>query len=234
MASQGTWLFRFRGQIPIVLFVLAIPVVLTEPGAPQLWVIWLSIGLSFMGALMRAYVVGTTPRGTSGRNTKEQVAEVLNSTGAYSIVRHPLYFANYLMWIGIVAFTGNLWFVTVVSLLYWIYYERIMVTEEAFLISKFGDAYHNWAKNTPAFFPRLFGFKSSSEPFSIKQVLFREYSGWLATVIGFAFVHWLRLMHDHQYDIQAATSHCFSQLKWVLITAFVTILVLRTAKKMAR
>ena len=57
-----------------------------------------------MGFLFRAWAIGTTPAGTSGRNTKEQVAEVLNSTGIYSIVRHPLYVGNYFMWIGIVAY----------------------------------------------------------------------------------------------------------------------------------
>lgn len=77
--------------------------------------------LSLVGFLIRAYVIGTTPRGTSGRNTKGQVAEELNQAGMYSMVRHPLYLGNYLMWIGIVVFAGNICFILIASLLFWIY-----------------------------------------------------------------------------------------------------------------
>ena len=87
---------------------------------------------------VRSYTIGTTPRGTSGRNTEEQVAEQLNSSGIYSTVRHPLYLGNYLMWIGIVLFTKSISFTIIVSLMYWLYYERIMFAEERFLERKFG------------------------------------------------------------------------------------------------
>ena len=234
MVSQGTWLFRYRGQIPVVLFLLAVPVVLTGCGMPPIWVLMAAIAVSVSGALMRAYVVGTTPRGTSGRNTKEQVAEVLNSTGAYSLVRHPLYLANYLMWIGIVIFTGSIWFTAVVTLLYWIYYERIMATEENFLIGKFGSAYDAWADKTPAFIPRLHGFVSASESFSLKPVLIREYSGWLATVIGFVFVSFLHDLLEQNFQIQEAIAQGHQQAYWVLGGTLVITLALRTYKKATR
>jgi len=224
---------------------------------PPLWVFWIAVAVSICGALMRAYVVGTTPRGTSGRNTKEQVAEVLNSTGAYSLVRHPLYLANYLMWIGIVIFTGSIWFIAVVTLLYWIYYERIMATEENFLIGKFGSAYDAWADKTPAFIPRLKGFVSASERFSLRPVLIREYSGWLATVLGFVFVTYLHdvireysgwlatvlgfvfvtYLHDvvaNNYQITDAWSNGHQEAYWVLGGTLVITLALRTYKKATR
>ena len=100
--KQGNFLFKYRGQFPIVLFILAIPFIyftdsicLHEENNFTL----AAIVLSGVGFVIRAYTIGTTPRGTSGRNTKEQVAEVLNSTGIYSVVRHPLYLGNYFMWI---------------------------------------------------------------------------------------------------------------------------------------
>ena len=234
MVSQGTWLFRYRGQIPVVLFLLAAPVALTGCGMPPLWVFWIAAAVSICGALMRAYVVGTTPRGTSGRNTKEQVAEVLNSSGAYSLVRHPLYLANYLMWIGIVIFTGSIWFTAVVTLLYWIYYERIMATEENFLIGKFGSTYDAWADKTPAFIPRLNGFVSASERFSLRPVLIREYSGWLATVLGFVFVTYLHDVVANNYQITDAWSNGHQEAYWVLGGTLVITLALRTYKKATR
>lgn len=193
LESDGNWLFRRRGQLPVVLFLLAVPAIAFtdyEQLSPAFshWMNWLAAGCSLLGFLVRAYTIGTTPRGTSGRNTAGQVAESLNSTGIYSLVRHPLYLGNYLMWIGIVIFTKNIWFVIIVSLLYWLYYERIMFAEERFLERKFGDAYLKWASKLPAFVPRLSGFVPSVIPFSVRSVLRREYSGVLATVIGFVFV----------------------------------------------
>jgi protein-S-isoprenylcysteine O-methyltransferase Ste14 len=125
--KQGNFLFKYRGQFPVLLFILAIPFVyLTEQmflsAEYKELMFYVACGLSVLGFLIRAYTIGTTPRGTSGRNTKEQVAEVLNSTGIYSLLRHPLYLGNYFMWIGIVVYSFSIYFVVIVSLLYWIYY----------------------------------------------------------------------------------------------------------------
>lgn len=196
LESQGNWLFKRRGQIPVLLFLLAIPAVYVV-NYDQLDPVRISIVnysaaiLSILGAIIRAYTIGTTPRGTSGRNTDQQVAESLNTGGIYSMVRHPLYLGNYLMWIGIVLFTQNFEFAIIVSLLYWIYYERIMFAEERFLEGKFGNVYLEWSKKVPAFFPKFSQFHPGETKFSMKSVLRREYSGILATVFGFVYVEFL-------------------------------------------
>lgn len=235
LESQGNWLFRYRGQLPLILFLLVIPVmVYTAPVSSgnssfSIWTL-IAIAVSVLGAIVRAYTIGTTPRGTSGRNTKSQVAEQLNTTGIYSTVRHPLYLGNYLMWIGIVIYTFDAVFIISVSLLYWIYYERIMMAEERFLIGKFGDSYYSWADKTPAFFPRLSGFTTPSETFSLRSVFRREYSGWLATVVGFAYVDFLRVLRSADYDFTAAGNNWW--LKWMLllIVSVVITLLLRSLK----
>src|SRR5690349_24820839 len=110
--DEGNWLFKRRGFIPLVLSVLAVPAVyLTDYNSMSpafiKFINYTAVILSIAGFAIRAYTIGTTPRGTSGRNTDKQVAEQLNSSGIYSVVRHPLYLGNYLMWIGIVLFTKN-------------------------------------------------------------------------------------------------------------------------------
>ena len=60
-----------------------------------------SVIICIVGFLVRFYTIGTTPKGTSGRNTQEQVADVLNFDGMYSMLRHPLYLGNYLIWFGL-------------------------------------------------------------------------------------------------------------------------------------
>jgi protein-S-isoprenylcysteine O-methyltransferase Ste14 len=197
MEKQGNFLFKYRGQFPVILFILAVPFIyLTDYNSlseqSQTCFMYTAIILSSIGFLVRFYTIGTAPQGTSGRNTKEQVATVLNSTGMYSLLRHPLYLGNYLIWLGIAVVTFNVYFVVIMSLLFWLYYERIMFAEERFLEGKFGEAYLNWSNTLPAFIPALLNFKKSDTPFSIITVLRREYASMLAAVIGFVFVEGVR------------------------------------------
>ncbi|MBP7166646.1 MAG: DUF1295 domain-containing protein [Bacteroidia bacterium] len=234
LEKQGNWLFRYRGQLPLVLFLLVIPVMLTPQDfisdvSSSVWTIS-AILVSFAGVVVRAYTIGTTPRGTSGRNTKKQVAESLNTSGIYGAVRHPLYLGNYLMWIGIVMFTFQPGFILCVTLLYWLYYERIMMAEEGFLIGKFGGAYEAWSQKTPPFIPALSQLSKPAETFSLKSVFRREYSGWLATVIGFAYVDFLRLFTAHQRNLQPAFDSWKEKWMMILIVSAAITLLLRSLK----
>ena len=234
LEQQGNWLFRYRGQLPLVLFLLVIPVMAfnAAPVRQNNAIVWTiaAVVLSLLGAVVRAYTIGTTPRGTSGRNTKSQVAESLNTSGIYSTVRHPLYLGNYLMWIGIVVFTFDVSFILLVSMLYWLYYERIMMAEEAFLRGKFGAAYEEWSIRVPAFLPAFSSFKSPSETFSLKSVFRREYSGWLATVTGFAYVAWLRQLRYDEFSLLKATDAWWMQWKAILLVSVAVTLLLRSLK----
>ena len=162
--KSGNILFKYRGQIPLILFIIALPVIyftnytIISDSLNSILTI-VAISLSILGFLIRAISIGTTPKGTSGRNTKNQVAESLNETGIYSTVRHPLYLGNYFMWIGIVLFTYNFYFIVIVSLAFWLYYERIMFAEERFLEKKFGQKYLKWSLTVPAFIPSFKNYK---------------------------------------------------------------------------
>jgi protein-S-isoprenylcysteine O-methyltransferase Ste14 len=228
--SSGNFLFRNRGHIPVILFILAVPIIYIT-NISYLTPTWefliqmVAVSISFAGFLIRAVTIGTTPAGTSGRNTKEgQVANELNTTGIYSIIRHPLYLGNFLMWIGIVFFTYNLYFVIIISLGYWLYYERIMFAEERFLEKKFGDIYIDWSMKAPAFIPAFGSYKKGDIPFSVKSVLRREYSGFLATVFGFVFIDNLRqFFTDGTFNILRASNIAF-------FITLIIVLVLRTLK----
>ncbi|HEU4471161.1 MAG TPA: isoprenylcysteine carboxylmethyltransferase family protein [Flavisolibacter sp.] len=199
---SGSLLFKYRGQIPVLLFVAVIPVAyLTDysvfSSKTALFIKILSILVSSIGLLVRIITIGTAAPHTSGRNTGEQVAESLNTTGIYSVVRHPLYLGNYLMWAGITLYVMHLWFFIIVSLLYWLYYERIMFTEECFLEKKFGADFKTWAAKTPAFIPSFKKYVPARYPFSVKRVLSKEYSGLLYMVIAFIYVQTLQDIFIH-------------------------------------
>lgn len=199
--KSGNQLFRYRGQMPVILFILAVPAIYYSDYSMLnneiiLAINFLAPGVSLTGFIVRSIAIGTTPKGTSGRNRSEQVAESLNVSGIYSVVRHPLYLGNFLMWAGIVIFTYNMVFFFLVSLLFWLYYERIMFAEERFLEKKFGNLYLDWSEKVPAFIPAFGKYQAGQIPFSFKTILRREYSGVLGTAVGFAYVDFLRLFFE--------------------------------------
>jgi protein-S-isoprenylcysteine O-methyltransferase Ste14 len=118
MDKSGNWLFRWRSFLPVVLYAFAAVVIVAEadtdmPLYNSTWAL-ICLGIAMAGQAIRAITIGYTPKGTSGRNTKEgQVAEVLNTKGIYSTVRHPLYLGNFFMWMGIILYVGNWWFAAV-------------------------------------------------------------------------------------------------------------------------
>lgn len=199
LEKNGNFLFKYRGQLPLVLFLLAIPAIyftdytcVNNHEDTKLVLTIVAALISFSGQVIRAIAIGTSNKHTSGRNTKEQVADALNTKGIYSTVRHPLYLGNYFMWIGIVVYTFNIWFILIISLMFWLYYERIMFAEERFLERKFGQAYVDWSMKVPAFWPSFKNHEKTSIPFSMKTILRREYSGITATIIGFVFIDFFR------------------------------------------
>jgi protein-S-isoprenylcysteine O-methyltransferase Ste14 len=244
MDRSGNWLFRWRSFLPLLLFFGAVPVVLFcqvhwQPMAGEFdrswWWPLICLDMAMAGQVIRALCVGYTPRGTSGRNTKEgQVAESLNTLGMYSICRHPLYLGNLLMWLGIVMYIGHVWFALVFLLLYALYYERIMFAEEQFLRGKFGKAYLDWSAGVPGFWPALGRWKEPEVPFSMRNVLKREYNGFFAVFVCFA---WVDMLHGFRETGLNARffSVPFSGLQqfWAIALAVAcgVFVLLRTLKK---
>ena len=228
--GEGNWLFRWRSYLPLVLLVLVLIVMedFTYLGnSMTLDIAWevFCVLVSSVGLAVRAFTIGYAPRGTSGRNTAGQMAEVLNTTGIYSIVRHPLYVGNFIMWLGLSLFP-HLWWLTVIYILaFWLYYERIMYTEEHFLRGKFGEQYDAWAENTPPFIPNMKLWRPPNLPFSFRNVLRREYNGFFAMVVTF-FV--LEVRGD-----LAVEGRLILETGWLILlgVSFVIWLVLRTLKR---
>ena len=190
MARSGRYLFRWRSYLPL-LFVPILMAALANydrpGGSSALDLLWEGFcgAIAAAGLLLRALTVGYVPAHTSGRNTDRQVAEVLNVSGMYSVVRHPVYLGNFLIWLGVVSFARTGWLVLVAVLAFCIYYERIMLAEEDFLRERFAGEFEDWAARTPAFIPALGRWIPPDLPFCWRTVLSRENSTLLATVVIF-------------------------------------------------
>jgi protein-S-isoprenylcysteine O-methyltransferase Ste14 len=193
MESQGNLLFKYRSYIPFVFlgsglawYYFKISNGTFNDLGFNYWVICLLVGL--IGVVIRIYAVGHTPKNTSGRNTADgQIADELNQTGIYSLVRHPLYLGNFFMWLALAMLTADLWYIVAFTLAYWVYYERIMFAEEAFLRNKFGKPYLDWAKDKPAFIPKFQIPATPKYPFSLKKVLKKEKNG-IAALFGLFYI----------------------------------------------
>jgi protein-S-isoprenylcysteine O-methyltransferase Ste14 len=195
MRESGGQLFRWRSFVLLVFLPLVgLAVWRGEPIERLLGDGWGSvyetacIVLVALGLALRAFTVGFVPRKTSGRNTEGQVANELNTTGIYSLTRNPLYLANCLSYVGIMLYTQDLLLSFAFGLFLVIYYERIILAEEAFLAARFGEPYLAWAAEVPVFLPRLSGWRKPALPFSLRSVLRREYPSWLSAVLVLAAI----------------------------------------------
>jgi protein-S-isoprenylcysteine O-methyltransferase Ste14 len=231
--AAGNWLFRRRGYLPLLLFPLLL-LAAAGIGAPSgysasgsLWAA-LCVGVALAGLGVRVATVGFVPKDTSQRNTGRPQAETLNTTGLYSVVRHPLYLGNYLMWLGVALFPGVWWPPLIVSLVFWLYYERIMFAEEEFLRRRFDEAYMAWASATPAFLPRPRAWRPPAERFCRLTVLRREHSSLLALVASLTA---LEVVSRH-----AATGRLTLDPVWgiALATTLTLCLAVRTMKHRTR
>lgn len=151
---------------------------------------WLAFLIAMTGLFLRCITVSFAPDGTSSRDTRGLRAPSLNNTGVYSVVRHPLYLGAGLMWLGVAMSMRVWWLVVIVGFAYWLYIERVMLAEEAFLNERFGDQFRQWASRTPAFIPRLSQWQRQAMPFQAKRLL-SEHNGLLAVALlitGFRFL----------------------------------------------
>jgi protein-S-isoprenylcysteine O-methyltransferase Ste14 len=193
--KSGNFLFKYRGHLPLVLFLFAIPVAMLTPYKSISKCAYLEIAIYSFSALsivlghsIRILTVGRRFMQSSGRNRSHQVANELNTTGIYSVVRHPLYLGNALIWFGLVCFLLNFWFIVIFILLFWVYYERIMFAEERFLERQFGEKFKQWSLKVPAFIPSFHNYNSSKAIFSWRIVFKNEYPGWISTMTTVLFI----------------------------------------------
>lgn len=229
----GNWLFRWRSYLPLLIIPILL-IALRESEYLELlfgdyvenfWEAFCVV-LSFIGLTIRCVTIGYVPKGTSGRNTRNgQVAETLNTTGMYSIVRHPLYLGNFFIFLGIILFIQVLWFGIFAIFAFWLYYLMIMFAEEEFLRKKFGDKYLQWSSKTPTFIPRFSKWQHPSLSFSFRNVLKREYTTFFLITTSFSILDIVAdLFGERKLEID---------LFWIIffVVGLIIYVILRTIKK---
>ena len=227
--NSGNWLFKRRSWLPVFLVVSGLVImyfvrninISFNAGEEIIFIV-----ISLLGQFIRVFTVGFAPGNTSGRNTVNgQIADEINITGIYSLVRHPLYVGNYFMWLGPSLFMRSAWFVIVFSLIYWIYYERIMFAEEQFLRRKFGDAYDKWSEHVKAVLPSFRNYIPPVLTFSMKTVLRREYNSFINIFVVFTS---LDIFRNYLITGELAINPLYA---YTGASAFLIWMILRTIHK---
>jgi protein-S-isoprenylcysteine O-methyltransferase Ste14 len=180
LLAWGDFLFRWRSYLPLALVPLVVAAVarFQHPIRTHLGdLAWeaLCVLVALAGVAIRVVVVGFAAPGTSGRNTRHQKARALNTTGAYSVVRHPLYVGNTVIVLGLALFPHTWLAPPAVAVLALAYYACIGRREEAFLRERFGQAFETWAARVPAIVPSPARWIRPDRPFDWRLVLRREF-----------------------------------------------------------
>ncbi len=188
----GDFFFRWRSYLPLLLLPLVAVAIARSQyrfgsrGADLAWEV-ACVLLALGGFAIRVHTVGVSAPGTSGRNTREQKAASLNTTGPYSVVRHPLYLANSIIALGLALFTHAWIAPPLVGLLAVGYYACIAQREEQYLRKRFGATFDSWAARVPAIIPAFSRYVPADRPFQWRVVLRREFYA-LALILVTPFV----------------------------------------------
>ena len=120
--------------------------------------------IAAMGQLWRIYAAGVIHKNRQ-----------LASTGAYSLVRHPLYLGNFLILGGFTVACGNWIVVAVVAFFFFFYYPAAIRYEDHKLEEIFGEQWRSWSQNIPAMFPtRLKWQPSQGTEWDMRQSMIRN------------------------------------------------------------
>jgi steroid 5-alpha reductase family enzyme len=126
--------------------------------------LWAGFAIAVFGQLFRIYAAGFIHKNRE-----------LATTGAYSLVRHPLYLGNFLIMLGFAIACGN-WIVIAIAVAFFLfYYPAAIRYEDSKLEGIFGEAWRAWSQGVPAMFPRSLKWQASKDAeWDLRQSFFRN------------------------------------------------------------
>ncbi len=137
--------------------------------------------VAFLGVLVRAWAAGHIIKN-----------DRLATTGPYAHTRNPLYFGSFLIACGfaIAAHWALLLFVAAFWLLI---YGPTIEREREKILAMFPESYPEFARNVPAFFPRLLPWQGGDEGTPFSASLYMRHGEWRAALGYLGAMTWLVL-----------------------------------------
>jgi len=198
----GHLLFRWRGPISALVVGGVVGAAIVLPGLDAGAVVpplGLAVGrwLAAAGVALRILIVATALPGTSGRERTPFATAALNQAGAYSLLRHPLYLANLVAWLGVGITSGSWWIALPAVVIGCILYGSIARAEDHHLANRFGEAHRAWAERTPAFIPRPDRWRRPAAWAPWPEVVRREYASVVVVSVTVFLVESARELGRH-------------------------------------
>ena len=183
MIAIGNFFFRYRNWLFIFLYLLLFvpsPGLFTEYafGANYyLWPIVIGLLITITGQAIRGATIGLAYIIRGGKDG-HVYAEELVTTGIFNHCRNPLYVGNILMLFGVGVLSNSLLYVLVIMPLFFVIYQAIVLAEENFLRSKFGQTFDNYCARVNRWIPDPRGLSKtfSSMEFRWKRWVLKEYN----------------------------------------------------------
>jgi protein-S-isoprenylcysteine O-methyltransferase Ste14 len=193
MIRIGNFFFKYRNWLFIILYLLLFlpsPPIFGErtlgPGY-YLWPIIIGLLVTVSGQLIRGLTIGLAYIIRGGKEGKVY-AEKLVTTGIFNHCRNPLYVGNILMLLGVGILSNSLLYVAVIMPLFLLIYQAIVLAEENFLRSKFGESFDNYCSRVNRWIPSVKGIGATfrSMQFKAARWILKEYNTqyiWLTGIV---------------------------------------------------
>jgi len=130
-----------RLRVPLGYAAFALVVILARPRMES---VAAGAALAVLGESLRIWASGHIEK-----------TERLATGGPYAHTRNPLYVGSALLAIGVAVASASLFVVLAVAAYFALLYPAVIREESAFLARRFPEEYAAWARDVPAFVPRL-------------------------------------------------------------------------------
>jgi protein-S-isoprenylcysteine O-methyltransferase Ste14/phosphohistidine phosphatase SixA len=178
LESQGASPRRWRILLALLLAPFAINAFFSSgwmlrafgPWGEEFWDFF-CLAIAFAGLGVRATIAGY---GQGTDLERKDSAGKMYVTGFYSIVRHPIYLANFLILFSGILLFKSAPFTALAAVGACVYYERLILAKERSLLEMHGDAFRAWAESTPTILARFSAWRTPVEKFDLRTAVRRE------------------------------------------------------------
>lgn len=233
MIGLGNFLFQHRNWFfPLFYILLFVPS--PELMANPTTTFWTGVSIAAFGQIIRGLTIGFVYIFRGGDTNKQIHASELYTNGLMAHTRNPLYIGNILILFGMGIAANSLLFLVIIFPIFVVFYQAIVLAEEAYLSKQFGESYAAYQAKIHRWLPNLsnLGKTFSEMTFSWKRAIKAEYNPTFLWVMG-AFLVAIKqhLTYPDLYDFTSAKPY-FIGVFVVLFGVYFTIRTLKKSGKM--
>lgn len=238
MIQIGNFFFKYRNLLFILLylalFIPSPPIFSAEIFGSHyyLWPIIIGLIITVTGQLIRGATIGLAYIIRGGKDGKVY-AEELVTEGIFHHCRNPLYVGNILMLVGVGILSNSLLYLLVFIPFFLFVYQAIVLAEENFLRSKFGEKFIAYCQKVNRWLPDLRGIGKTFKGmhFKWKRWILKEYNTQYVWLSGITLILLLNYPELTNYDVRLRNTSLIFILS-ILLLLYVLVRYLKKSGKM--